>query len=117
METEVYKNHYKEILGWFFGNVKWTSSTWEWRDTQWGDFIPRRGGIKKGNFYHMPVVDISERKCKTKMTGSGRREPFRIAGGVQLPSICGEDMDRLIKQSIPRPEYPPVPESLVRLPE
>jgi hypothetical protein len=117
MNSPVYKKYYSDYMGWFFGNVKWTTSSWRWRDTQWGDFAPRRASVQKGNFYHMPVVDISERKCKPKMTGGGRRDSFRVAGGVQLPSICGEDMDKLIKEIIPRPEYPAVPESVVRRPE
>jgi hypothetical protein len=71
-----------------------------------------------GNLYHMPVVDISKRKCKYQMVGrNSKRQPGRSAGGVDVPSICGEDMDKLISEIIPRPEFPPVPETVVRLPE
>lgn len=109
---------YKSALGGFFASAETRGNDffswyykWTWHTN---DFKAHKG--KDGNLYHMPVVKISDRKCKSKMTG-GNRDAFRLAGGVQIPSICGEDMDRLIKQVIPRPEYPPVPEALVRLPE
>ena len=86
-----------------------------YRDNQ---FKPR----SDGNMYHMPVVDISERKCKTAMTAdiNGETKPRlneRKAKGIGIPSICGEDLDKLISEIIPRPEFPPVDEKLVRFPE
>ena len=70
-----------------------------------------------GNLYHMPVIKINQRRCKPQMVGGATRESSRVAGGVKIPSICGEDMDKLISNIIPRPEFPPVPEAVVRSPE
>ena len=72
-----------------------------------------------GDLYHMPVVNISERKCKEKMVGQGERKRSRSGGAGQpeIPSICGADLDKTIDQLIPRPEFPPVPENIVRKPE
>jgi len=118
LETNAYKP-YKKWLGGYFTRAYrgWDGAVSYWWHWMWdlGTFKP--AASTNGNMYHMPVVNVAERKCKTKMTGGGARESFRTAGGVQFPSICGEDMDKLIQQVIPRPEYPPVPESLVRLPE
>lgn len=70
-----------------------------------------------GYLYHMPVLDVNQRQCKYSMLGDGRRSPTREGDGVPIKSICGEDLDEQIRQTIPRPEYPPIPESEVRLPE
>lgn len=108
---------YRNSLGWMYVYGRLIDGPFV---SNWYDVDPYIHEFKPagdGNLYHMPVVDISQRKCKYQMAGNSRRQPGRSAGGVNVPSICGEDMDKLISEIIPRPEFPPVPENVVRLPE
>ena len=74
--------------------------------------------------YHKPVVNINERKCKTRLTSNSgqagvfsKRAGSKPVDGASLPTICGEDMDKTIRDLIPRPEFPPIDVREVRLPE
>ncbi len=85
-----------------------------------GSFIP----WSDGHMYHMPVVNINERKCKTRLTSNSgqagvfsKRAGSKPVDGASLPTICGEDMDKTIRDLIPRPEFPPIDVREVRLPE
>jgi hypothetical protein len=110
-------NKYRDALGWMVTKARlitvFLGSNYFVVDKYLDQFKPHMDG----NLYHMPVVDISQRKCKPKMVGGGSRAATRPAGGVNIPSICGEDMDKLIQSIVPRPEFPLVPETVVRLPE
>ena len=41
----------------------------------------------------------------------------KLVDGVSIPTICGADMDKTIRELIPRPEYPPIDVREVRLPD
>jgi hypothetical protein len=108
---------YRQALGWMIVNAREYTVPLGSDFFQVDKYVDNFKPYTDGNLYHMPVVDISERKCKYQMVGNKRRQANRMAGGVNIPSICGADMDKLISDIIPRPEFPPVPESVVRVPE
>lgn len=108
---------YRFALGWMVTKARFNEYTFKSNYFVVDKYLQQYKPYTDGNLYHMPVVDISKRKCKPKMVGSGTRDANRDAGGVKIPSICGEDMDKLIQAIVPRPEFPPVPENVVRLPE
>lgn len=73
--------------------------------------------------YNMPVINVNERKCMQHMTSKpgqlgifSDRAGTKSVDGALIPSICGEDMDKTIRDLIPRPEFPSVPVNEVRMP-
>lgn len=75
-----------------------------------------------GILMHYPVVDLNSRPCRpsiVKLSVAGDpqvdRQNIIIRGdGVEIPTRCGEDMDRFIEDRVPRPTYPVIPETEVR---
>jgi hypothetical protein len=115
--TKAYEDY--RNLGWFIVE-KQTPFLQDDRFLSFGSFVPKDDGL----MYHMPVVNINERKCKTRLTSNtgqsgvfSKRIGSKPVDGASLPSICGEDMDKTIRDLIPRPEFPPIDVREVRLPE
>lgn len=94
----------------------------DWRDRQWGVDETRN----KMYLYHLPVVKITGMKCNTQIfadnvegiwTGSGASPNFspRSAnrevgdGSTTVPSMCGNDLDRLINRYVPKSPYIDMP--------
>jgi hypothetical protein len=112
---------FQQMLG---NYLAWTSLTTNWT-YDWFDiydqFIP---SVEGGSLNHMPVVNITQRICKTPMVKQGvaqNADGTRLATRSDgIPSICGEDLDKTISKLIPRPQYPennPELDAMVRRPE
>jgi hypothetical protein len=77
------------------------------------DFRPRTDG----DLYHMPVVKIDGRLCNESMLRdvNGKPQTRNATNKAGLPTICGDDLDDVISTLAPRPEFPPIPDSEVRV--
>jgi hypothetical protein len=70
-----------------------------------------------GQMFHMPVVKINGRVCNESMIRdvNGKSQIRSAVNKVGLPTICGDDLDDVIYSLAPRPEFPPIPDSEVRV--
>lgn len=58
------------------------------------------------NLYVMPVLDVSKRTCLDSLlvANKSKRLNYRDANVAKVPSRCGKDLDRAIRDLIPRPD-------------
>lgn len=84
-------------------------------------------GVSVAKYTHFPVLNISKRKCMNSALAENwkdvqsyndapqfttRRIGYRTVDTVNIPSICGADLDEFIKQMMTRPDpaYLDIPE-------
>ena len=54
------------------------------------------------SFYVMPVMDVDKRQCLDSLVSPTKRSNTRDT--AQVPSRCGKDLDRAIRDLVPRPD-------------
>ncbi len=54
------------------------------------------------SFYVMPVMDVDKRQCLDSLVSPIKRSNTRDT--AQVPSRCGKDLDRAIRDLVPRPD-------------
>ena len=74
----------------FWGDADMVADAW---------FFPNRD---KG-LYVMPVLDVSKLQCLDGLTNPGVSSK-RAGSRLGIPSRCGKDFDRVIKDMVPRPD-------------
>jgi hypothetical protein len=99
---------YAYQLGSYF--LRWWTGFTSGGITFWGDadmvtnawFFPG----KDAGMYVMPVLDVSKRQCldSLRTSNSQMRQSFRNADDVKVYSECGKDLDRVVRDLIPRPD-------------
>jgi hypothetical protein len=124
LETKRYRLYEKTVGKWIMEKyVEWDGPLYayqKYKNHYLSDFKP----WTEGPMYHMPVVNVNDRKCKNRLTSNTGQPGFfsmrigaKLVDGVSIPTICGADMDKTIRELIPRPEYPPIDVREVRLPD
>jgi hypothetical protein len=99
---------YAYQLGSYF--LRWLTGFTSGGITFWGDadmvtnawFFPGKDSV----MYVMPVLDVSKRQCLDglRASNSQMRQGFRNADDVKVFSECGKDLDRVVRDLIPRPD-------------
>jgi hypothetical protein len=99
---------YASQLGSYF--LRWWTGFTSGGITFWGDadmvtnawFFPGKDSV----MYVMPVLDVSKRQCLDglRASNSQMRQGFRNADDVKVFSECGKDLDRVVRDLIPRPD-------------
>jgi hypothetical protein len=124
LETKRYRLYEKTVGKWIMEKyLEWDGPLYayqKYKNHYLSDFKP----WTEGPMYHMPVVNVNDRKCKNRLTSNTGQPGFfsmrigaKLVDGVSIPTICGADMDKTIRELIPRPEYPPIDVREVRLPD
>jgi hypothetical protein len=107
-----YLNEYEVRQG--YNGLNYSYSEWlSYNGLKEFDFRPRTDG----DLYHMPVVKIDGRLCNESMLRdvNGKPQTRNATNKAGLPTICGDDLDDVISTLAPRPEFPPIPDSEVRV--
>ena len=52
----------------------------------------------------MPVLDVSKRQCLESLIVSSRDTRMNFKGDKKVPSRCGKDLDRVVRDLVPRPD-------------